>query len=173
MVARPMVTIHRRTVHKQFTKQIAWEKELQAYRTMPWATPKLIDFGPMWIEVERCTPILNIHPNWSRRYAEPLWDLLAAIHAAGWWHCDPCLINVVVHPDRGVLLIDFENLTLATGNRSYDLYGATRRRCRTRLARTRPRRRALERTMAVVPRTLLGRTMIGIVQHPDEWWRHK
>ncbi|QBJ00918.1 hypothetical protein Henu3_gp90 [Mycobacterium phage Henu3 PeY-2017] len=118
------ITIHRRTVHKQFTNQIAWEKELQAYRTMPWATPKLIDFGPMWIETERCTPILNLHPNWSRRYAEPLWDLLAAIHAAGWWHCDPCLINVVVHPDRGVLLIDFENLTLATGDRSYDLYGA-------------------------------------------------
>ncbi|AVO21700.1 kinase [Mycobacterium phage MooMoo] len=117
-------TIHRRTVHKRFAQQSAWENELKAYRAMPWAAPKLVNYGPMWIETERCTPILNLHPNWSRRYAEPLWDLLAAIHDAGWWHCDPCLINVVIHPDRGVLLIDFENLTPATGTHSYDLYGA-------------------------------------------------
>jgi len=118
------ITIHQRTVHKQFHQQTAWEKELHAYQTLPWATPKLINHGHMWIETERCTPILNLHPNWSRRYAEPLWDLLTCIHQSGWWHCDPCLINVVIHPDRGALLIDFENLTPATGDRSYDLHGA-------------------------------------------------
>ncbi|QBP31580.1 serine/threonine kinase [Mycobacterium phage Cornucopia] len=118
------VTTHRRTVHKQFAQQGAWQKELDAYHAIPWAAPKLIGYGPMWIEVERCTPILNLHPEWSRRYAEPLWDMLAALHQAGWWHCDACLINVVVHPDRGVLLIDFEDLTPASSAVSYDLHGA-------------------------------------------------
>ncbi|AWH14493.1 kinase [Mycobacterium phage TChen] len=118
------ITTHRRVVRKDFIEARSWAKELHAYRTLPWATPKLLDYGPMWIEVERCTPILNLNPEWSRRYAEPLWDMLAALHQAGWWHCDACLINVVVHPDRGALLIDFENLTPAAGPVSYDLYGA-------------------------------------------------
>jgi len=106
------------------TDRTRYYKELRAYTELDWATPKLLCHNEYWIEVERLTPILSMTREQSRKYREPLRELLQAIHDAGWWHCDCTLTNVVVHPVRGPLLIDWENLTPANGPVSYDLYGA-------------------------------------------------
>jgi hypothetical protein len=96
-------------------------RELLAYSVVPFATPKLLASGDDWIESELCTPILKV-PN-SRKYLDSLRLLLHQVHDAGWWHGDAALVNVVVHPERGVLLIDWEALSPAAADRSYDLYG--------------------------------------------------
>lgn len=54
-----------------------------------------------------------------------LWRLLEDLHEAGWWHCDVCLINVVVTDDGRPLLIDWENARPATAAESFDLWGTT------------------------------------------------
>lgn len=97
-------------------------RELKAYTELEWATPKLLVHNEYWLEVERLTPILDLGPDRSRKYAQPLRELLQAVHEAGWWHRDTALTNVVVHPARGPLLIDWEWLTEASGSVSYDLY---------------------------------------------------
>ena len=94
------------------------------YHVLPWATPALLNYGPGWIEIERCTPILDLDRDTARSYRDSLRNLLNSIHEVGFWHRDTILRNVVVHPQRGVLLIDWENATPATSNVSYDLYGA-------------------------------------------------
>src|SRR5699024_11759627 len=88
------------------------------------ATPELFCHGEFWIEMERLTPILDLGSDRSRKYRDPLRRLLSRLHESGWWHCDVDLVNVVVHPARGPLLIDWENLREAEGSISYDLYGA-------------------------------------------------
>ena len=98
--------------------------ELYAYQFLSWATPELFCHGEFWIEMERLTPILDLGPDRSRKYRDPLRRLLSRLHETGWWHCDVDLVNVVVHPVRGPLLIDWENLREAEGSISYDLYGA-------------------------------------------------
>jgi len=99
-------------------------KELTAYTEMPWATPELKWHGEFWLEMERLTPILDLTPEQSIRYREPLRNLLQRVHDAGYWHGDCALVNVVIHPVRGPLLIDWENLMPAAGPVSLDLYGA-------------------------------------------------
>lgn len=104
--------------------QQRWQNEITAYTQLGWAAPKLLCSNPYWLEMERCTPILDLTRDQSTKYRQPLRDLLQAIHDAGYWHRDISLVNVVIHPARGPLLIDWENLTPATGSISYDLYGA-------------------------------------------------
>lgn len=104
--------------------QTRWEREVFAYKELSWATPELICSNPRWLEVERLTPILSLSRDQSIRYKKPLRELLQAVHEAGWWHGDCVLVNVVVHPTRGPLLIDWEGLSPAVGSVSYDLYGA-------------------------------------------------
>ena len=101
-----------------------WEREVWAYQNLSFATPELWWHNERWLEMERLTPILELGPERSRKYAGPLRELLQRLHNEGWWHCDVSLVNVVVHPARGPLLIDWENLRPAEGNVSYDLYGA-------------------------------------------------
>lgn len=101
-----------------------WRNEITAYTTLDWATPKLHCHGEYWLEMERLTPILELAYDQTRRYRDPLRELVQAVHDAGYWHCDIALVNVVIHPVRGPLLIDWENLRPATGPVSYDLYGA-------------------------------------------------
>src|SRR5690625_962607 len=101
-----------------------WEREVWAYQNLSWATPKLDGFNPRWIEMERLVPILDLPYDVARKYRDPLRELLVALHNEGWWHCDVALVNVVIHPTRGPLLIDWENLRERTGEVSYDLYGA-------------------------------------------------
>src|SRR5699024_6865443 len=90
--------------------------ELYAYQFLSWATPELFCHGEFWIEMERLSPILDLGPDRSRKYRDPLRRLLSRLHESGWWHCDVDLVNVVVHPVRGPLLIDWENLREAEGS---------------------------------------------------------
>lgn len=114
------------TVLKDYkdTHRDRYAKELTAYTELDWATPALQCHGEFWIEMERLTPILDLAHDQSRRYEKPLRDLLQAVHDAGYWHGDCALVNVVIHPVRGPLLIDWENLMESSGPVSYDLYGA-------------------------------------------------
>lgn len=120
------VDIRYTTVHKVYPPgQIdRCAIEVSAYQTLDWATPKLMWHGENWLEMERCTPILDLEPEQTLRYKKPLRELIQAVHEAGWWHCDVALVNVVVHPTRGPLLIDWENARPASSDISYDLYGA-------------------------------------------------
>lgn len=120
------VDIRYQTVLKDFkdADMSRYYRELKAYTELPWAAPRLICHSEFWLETERCTPILDLTRDQSRRYQQPLRALLQRVHDAGWWHGDPCLVNVVIHPSRGPLLIDWENLRPATGTVSADLYGA-------------------------------------------------
>lgn len=101
-------------------------REVLAYSTLSWATPRLVAHGDGWIEVERCTPILDLPRRETVAHRDALWSLLQRVHDEGWWHGDASLVNVVLHPDRGPLMIDWENFTPATSDTSYDLHGALR-----------------------------------------------
>jgi len=101
-----------------------WEREVFAYQNIPWATPTLDGFNPRWLEMERLVPLLDLPYDVSVKYRDPLRELLVALHEEGWWHCDVALCNVVIHPVRGPLLIDWKNLRERTSDVSYDLYGA-------------------------------------------------
>lgn len=101
-----------------------YNKEIAAYTALSWATPKLLWHGEHWLEMERLTPILELPAATALKYRAPLRDLLQRVHQAGWWHGDCDLVNVVIHPTRGVLLVDWENACPSTGGISYDLYGA-------------------------------------------------
>ena len=120
------VEVRYETVLKDYkdTDRERYHKEIWAYESMPWATPALRWHGEFWIEMERLTPILELGQERSRKYREPLRELLQRVHDAGFWHGDVSLVNVVVHPVRGPLLIDWENLMDASGDVSIDLYGA-------------------------------------------------
>lgn len=117
-------TVLKDYLHHPEAGQARWANEIRAYTELDWATPKLHCSGEWWLETERLTPILDLAYDQTLRYRNPLRDLVQAVHDAGWWHCDIALINVVVHPVRGPLLIDWEGMTPATGPVSYDLYGA-------------------------------------------------
>lgn len=120
------VEIRETTVLKDYkdTDHHRWHNEIKAYSELSFATPRLLWSAPHWIEVERHTPILDLPKEESIKYKDQLWELLQKIHDSGYWHCDVDLVNVVVHPIRGVLLIDWENLMPSKGDISYDLYGA-------------------------------------------------
>ena len=123
-----VVDIRPFTVLKDFKDHPAgrerWSNEIRAYTEIPWATPELKWSNEYWLEVERLTPITDLGPERSVKYREPLKTLLQGVHDAGYWHRDIDLINVVIHPVRGPLLIDWEGICPATGEVSYDLYGA-------------------------------------------------
>lgn len=114
------------TVHKVYPakEQARADREIQAYHALPWATPQLECFGAGWLDIERCTPILDLAYDQTRKYRDPLRTLVQDIHEAGWWHCDLSLTNVVIHPVRGPLLIDWEGASPASSPVSNDLYGA-------------------------------------------------
>lgn len=120
------VELRDNTVLKDYkdTDHDRYWKEITAYTEIPWATPTLLYHGEHWIETERLTPVLDLPPATSLKYRAPLRDLLQRVHDAGWWHGDCSLVNVVIHPTRGPLLIDWENLMPADGPISLDLYGA-------------------------------------------------
>lgn len=101
----------------------AYQSELCAYLTIPWATPRLLSGEDNILTMERLTPVLELPIDVSRKYKEPLRRLLQDIHDAGFWHRDVDLSNVVIHPERGPLLVDWEWFTGAHGPVSYDLYG--------------------------------------------------
>lgn len=125
-MGKATVDIRFTSVLKDFkdTDRTRYHKEVTAYTQLDWATPKLIVHNEYWIETERLTPILDLYPDQAKKYKQPLRELLQAVHDAGWWHMDCALVNVVIHPMRGPLLIDWENLTPSQSEVSYDLYGA-------------------------------------------------
>lgn len=113
------------TVHKVYPPgHPGWACEIAAYEAVPWAAPRLMWYGEGWLETERCVPLLSLEYDQTLKYRDPLRELLVNLHEAGWWHCDAALVNVVIHPSRGVLLVDWENAQRATSDLSYDLYGA-------------------------------------------------
>lgn len=103
-----------------------WGREVFIYTNYPYAAPKLINAGHGWLEMERCTPILNLKPEDTLHHREHLWGLLSRIQDDGWNHRDIDLVNVVVHSERGPLLIDFENAAPTRSTLSVDQHGATR-----------------------------------------------
>ena len=121
-------TVYSDKVVKRFNKEYAdrFNNELECYQTLSFACPALLnaDADTLTLEIEKCTPILTYSASRSRKWMQPLWDLLEKVHDNGRWHRDIALRNVVVHRERGVLLIDWEVSTLASGNKSLDLYGA-------------------------------------------------
>ena len=110
--------------HYQPGTEILGVHEVWYYHVIPWATPALLNYGPGWIEIERCTPLLDLDRETARSYRNNLWNLLNSIHEVGFWHRDIILRNVVVHPQRGILRIAWETATTATSSVSYDLSGA-------------------------------------------------
>lgn len=113
-------------VHKAFPKneRARCDREIRAYQDIPWAAPRMTASGPGWLDVERCTPVLDLSYDQTMKYRKPLRELLQSIHDAGWWHCDVSLTNVVIHPTRGPLLVDWECASAASSSISADLYGA-------------------------------------------------
>jgi|GEM_PF-5730497 len=120
------VEIRKDTVLKVYPESYRdkWEKEVLAYQTLSFAAPKLVGYGEGWLGTEKLTPILDLPKNQSIKYRDDLRKLIIAIHNKGYWHGDIALCNVVIHPTRGVLLIDWENLMERNGCVSYDLYGS-------------------------------------------------
>jgi hypothetical protein len=112
------------TIRKTYSesRRHLFEKELMLYNELSFACPKLLDAYGNTLVIERCAPILDV--DYNIRYKDQLWNLLGEIHTAGWWHADIALRNVVVHPERGVLLIDWESAIKATSDVSYDQWGA-------------------------------------------------
>lgn len=97
--------------------------EIAAYRSCAWAAPRLLWATKEAICVERCTPMLDIPP--EAAHALALRELLEKLHAQGWNHRDVSVANTVLHPRRGVLLIDWECAgPVDPLSSSYDLLGA-------------------------------------------------
>lgn len=97
--------------------------EVAAYRACAWAAPALLWVTPDAICMERCTPLLDAPRDPA--HAAQLRSLLERLHASGWAHRDVSAPNIVVHPERGVLLIDWETAGRCDPTRpSYDLHGA-------------------------------------------------
>jgi len=100
-----------------------FRREYTAHKRLWWATPKVIAAYGMEFMTERLPSILSIPVEESRQYKEHLYWLVDHIHREGYWHGNIDLQNVVIHPTRGPLLINWEGLTVASGAESYDLFG--------------------------------------------------
>jgi len=126
---RPWVSFTDTEVTKRFPpdEPDRYRRELDAY----WAPelkpylPRLIDADArsLSLTIARHKPILDLSWKASLRLRPSVWRLYEAIHRAGWWHRDACLVNVVIDDDGRPLLIDWENSTRATAKESYDLWG--------------------------------------------------
>src|SRR5690606_41561376 len=97
------------TVHKVYPEHLRFkaQHEIFVYTELDWATPKLLYSGEGWLETERLTTILELPKDLSRKYEKPLRDLVRAVNDAGFWHCEVCLLNWVMHPMLGSLLIEW------------------------------------------------------------------
>lgn len=129
-VVRKEVRVEGDRVIKHFPAAVRHhlDREVAAYQALPWAAPKLLWHTDSEICVERCTPITDLPPDPADAVA--LRRLLGRVHEAGWVHGDVSLINVVKHPTRGPLLIDWETAGPAdTSQPSYDLFGAEASGC--------------------------------------------
>ena len=122
---RPKTTHISNGYYKKYpsSARSGFECELFAYTELSEFTPRLIDHGDLWILVEGCTPLVYYRPEDSFWLVDRLKNLYQRLHDAGYWHRDCAVVNVVVHPERGPLLIDFEHLTSAVSDVSYDLQG--------------------------------------------------
>lgn len=123
---RPATTRTPRGYFKRFHRSIRgrYASELFAYTNLSDYTPALLDSGQDWLLIEECTPLTELTLAETVSHKDALWTLLEGLHVNGYWHRDAAVVNVVLHPQRGPLLIDFENLCGASGPISYDLYGA-------------------------------------------------
>ena len=106
------------TVVKKHADPVRFAEELRFYLLVPWAAPELHDFGPDWLEIEH---VRGRRPEAADKPA--LRALLDALHTEGVNHRDAHTKNVVMHPSRGPLLIDWEFATDKPGVLSYDLHG--------------------------------------------------
>ena len=106
------------TVVKRHTDPDLYANELRYYQTVPWAAPVLHEAGDDWLEIER---VYGRRLNAADKPA--LRALLEALHLEGVNHRDAHIKNIVCHPERGPLLIDFEHATDRIGRLSYDLHG--------------------------------------------------
>lgn len=122
------VTILDSVVIKRHRTRNRFTDELIGYANCYWAAPKLfhVDVENMVLCIERCVPLYEVPKD--PRHAEQARELLAKLHYSGWNHCDCSLLNMVLHPERGILLIDWETVWKVPGDPrdslSYDLFGA-------------------------------------------------
>lgn len=120
---RAIVIVGRKWTAKVFDDGRRTAHEESFYRLVPWAAPELVGrFGSTLI-METLAPARDL-------VGEPpvaeLRALLERLHAAGVYHRDVSLPNVVLHPVRGPLLVDWELATRGRGRASYDLEGPSR-----------------------------------------------
>lgn len=105
------------TVVKRHADPVRFAEELRFYLLVPWAAPELHDFGDDWLEIER------VHKRPTAADKPALRALLDALHHEGVNHRDAHIKNIVVHEQRGPLLIDWEAATDRPCTLSYDLHG--------------------------------------------------
>jgi len=122
MSIRNNISVSEDTVVKSFTYRDHYNLEVSAYRDFAWAAPRLLhaDDIKMTIVVERLVTAEELK-TWHPR--ESLRKLLQRLHDFGVNHRDVHVGNVVRHPTRGPLLIDWEHHTRNVGPFSFDLYG--------------------------------------------------
>lgn len=121
------VTILSDTVVKTHHDRDRFTNELIGYTNNYWAAPRVVDVDleNMVLVTEKCVPLDKIPPDLEHR--NQLRRLLEDLHSSGWNHRDCAILNAVLHPKRGVLLIDWEScwkIPEAGAGLSYDLFGA-------------------------------------------------
>lgn len=114
-------------VTKRHGSRFLFTQELIGYANCYWVAPRLLGMDPERLElyVERCVPLVEVDPDPT--HARDAWDKLLRLHETGWNHRDASVWNMVLHPSRGVLLIDWETVyevPCIRNSKSYDLYGA-------------------------------------------------
>ena len=119
---RSTITIDRDVdvVVKRFRTFEAFEREVRAYRALPWACPPLLDLGWKRITLPNLTTAAE-DPHW--RPISETRNLLERIHSAGWHHRDVHAKNLVRMPDGSPRLIDWETSIRNPDAPSYDLRG--------------------------------------------------
>lgn len=115
-------------VEKTHVSRYLFTQELIGYANCHWISPKIlgVDMASKTIVIERCVPLTQLPPNLD--HARQAWDRLQQLHESGWNHRDCSVLNMVLHPTRGVLLIDWETVWQVpdvTNSLSYDLHGAS------------------------------------------------
>ena len=124
---KAIIDIRDNVVIKTHKDRGRFTSELIGYANCYWAAPELlsVDMRRMQLTIEKCVPIDQIPKD--RQHAFQARQLLANLHESGWNHRDCAVINMVMHENRGILLIDWETVWLVPdpeNQLSCDLYGA-------------------------------------------------
>jgi hypothetical protein len=96
-------------------------QEAAFYRLVPYACPALMEEGTDYLVLETLEPALSL-PDWKP--LDEMLALLTRLHLEGRVnHRDVHLGNILRHPTRGPVLIDWEHATTLVRSTSYDSHG--------------------------------------------------